>query len=68
MLVNGLAPTFAAAAEHGLIDQSAAAELAAASHLWQCLDGYFRMASSGDFDPRIDVLRKCAKSSPKAVG
>ena len=51
MLVNGLAPTFAAAAEQGLIDQSAAADLAAASHLWQCLDGYFRMASSGDFDP-----------------
>ncbi|MXX29605.1 MAG: hypothetical protein F4Z45_07890, partial [Gammaproteobacteria bacterium] len=51
VLVNGLAPTFAAAAEHGLIDQSATAELAAAANLWQCLDGYFRMTSPGDFDP-----------------
>ncbi|MYE49994.1 MAG: hypothetical protein F4X81_00840 [Gammaproteobacteria bacterium] len=51
VLVNGLAPTFTAAAEHGLIDQSAAADLAAAASLWQCLDGYFRMTSPGDFDP-----------------
>ena len=51
VLVNGLAPTFAAAEEQGLIDQSAAAELAAAASLWQCLDGYFRMACAGDFEP-----------------
>ena len=51
MLVNGLVPTFNAAAEHGLIDESAATELAAAARLWQCLDGYFRMTSNGPFDP-----------------
>ncbi len=51
MLVNGLVPTFAAAAEHGLIDESSATELAAAARLWQCLDGYFRMTSTGVFDP-----------------
>ena len=52
MLVNGLIPTFAAAAEQRLIDESAATELAAAARLWQCLDGYFRMTSRGAFDPR----------------
>ena len=51
MLVNGLIPTFAAAAEHRLIDESAATELATAARLWQCLDGYFRMTSMGAFDP-----------------
>ena len=51
MLVNGLVPTVTAAAEHGLIDESAATELAATARLWQCLDGYFRMTSNGAFDP-----------------
>ena len=51
MLVNGLVPTFAAAAEHRLIDESAATELATAARLCQCLDGYFRMTSMGVFDP-----------------
>ena len=51
MLVNGLIPTFAAAAEHRLIDESAATELATTARLCQCLDGYFRMTSMGAFDP-----------------
>ena len=51
MLVNGLATTFNAAAEHRLIDQAEADQLAAAASLWQCLDGHFRMTSSGVFDP-----------------
>ena len=51
MLVQGLSATFDAAQEHGLLDDAAAKDLAAAGELWQSIDGYFRVAVSGTFDP-----------------
>ena len=50
IVVRGLAATFRAAGQHGLIEAAAATDLAAAADLWQSLDGYFRVAASGDFD------------------
>ena len=74
MLVNGLVPTFAAAAEHRLIDGPAATELADAARLWQCLDGYFRMTSTGVFDPgsasaelRDVIARACGADEFEAL-
>ena len=74
MLVNGLVPTFTAAAEHGLIDESAATELAAAARLWQCLDGYYRMIAKRAFDPgsasaelREVIARACGAEEFEAL-
>ena len=51
VLVHGLAETFEAARERGLIDTRAASELAQAATLWQNLEGYFRMTCGGEFRP-----------------
>ena len=51
VLVRGLAETFQSAREHGLIDSTAASELAQAVSLWHNLEGYFRMTCGGAFQP-----------------
>ena len=45
IVADGLIGTLEAGAEHGLIDATAAAELAGATRLWQNFDGFMRMAA-----------------------
>ena len=48
---GGLAPTFEAASEQGVIDAGTAEDLSRAVTLWQSLDGLFRMACSDGSRP-----------------
>ena len=51
ILVHGLAETFEAARETGLIDAGTATELTQAATIWQNLEGFFRMTSGEAFRP-----------------
>ena len=53
VLVNGIGPTFEAAARSSsVLDTASAGQLAEAAALWQNVDGFIRMSSgSGAFDP-----------------
>ena len=50
---TGLVGTFEAAVKQDMIEEAMAADLANATRLWQCLDGYFRIASIGVFKPEM---------------
>ena len=63
---RGLIPTFEVAAEQRLIDAEVADDFAKATTLWQNLDGFFRMACVGTFEPglataelRAAILETC---------
>ena len=51
LLVRGLTETFQVARENGLINDAVADDLSVATDLWQTIDGHFRVAVSGAFDP-----------------